>query len=224
MAWEIYGAKAHFHKFSDEWDQLNTVLYQGHPYFDSRFVGALLEYFSSGDEKLCLFRTGKRLSGALILEAKRLGRWATYRPAQMQATPLLLEDPRVIESLWPALPGWVWSIELYAIDPRYSPDLSNSPRPMISHPQAQTIGIAPADTFADYWRSRPKKLTANISRYFRRVEADGIQPILRKLKNVGEMEDAIVRYGELEGTGWKGQAGTAVGSENQQGAFYREVL
>ncbi|HNH25201.1 MAG TPA: hypothetical protein PK261_09450, partial [Accumulibacter sp.] len=119
---------------------MNEMLYQGHPYFDSRFIGTLLEYFSSGNEKLCLYRTGKRLSAALILENQKLGRWGTFRPAQLQATPLLLEDPRVIESLWSALPGWVWSIELYAIDPRYAPDFSNSPRPMISYPQAQTIG------------------------------------------------------------------------------------
>ncbi|HMW18158.1 MAG TPA: GNAT family N-acetyltransferase [Accumulibacter sp.] len=224
MAWEIYGAKAHFNKFSDEWDRLNEMLYQGHPYFDSRFIGTLLEYFSSGNEKLCLYRTGKRLSAALILENQKLGRWGTFRPAQLQATPLLLEDPRVIESLWSALPGWVWSIELYAIDPRYAPDFSNSPRPMISYPQAQTIGIVPEETFAGYWRSRPKKLAANISRYFRRVETDWTSPSLSTLRNPVEMGEAIVRYGELEGTGWKARAGTAVASDNRQGAFYREVL
>ncbi len=224
MGWELHNAKATFEKFAGEWDQLNQMLYQGHPYYDSRFIGPLLECFASGSEKLCLYRTAQRLTGAVILETQGKGRWATFRPAQMQAAPLLLSDPRMLDSLWSALPGGAWSIEFYAVDPRYAPDFSILPRPLIVHPQAQTIGVTTEKSFAEFWATRPKKLAANIARYFRRAEADWDSPTLKRLEKTAEMDAAIVRYGELEQAGWKGSAGTAVTSDNQQGEFYREVL
>lgn len=224
MGWEIHDAKTTFQKFAGEWDQLNQGLYQGHPYYDSRFIGALLECFANGSEKLCLYRTAQRLTGAVVLEKRGKGRWATFRPAQMQATPLLFADPRLVDSLWSTLPGGAWTIEFYAIDPRYAPDFSTLPRPIIVHPQAQSIGIATERTFVEFWATRPKKLSANIARYFRRAESDGFSPTLKRLENVVDMDAAIVRYGDLEKAGWKGNAGTAVSSDNQQGIFYRQIL
>ena len=99
-------------------------LFGGHPYFDSRFVGALLDHFGNGSEQLCLHIDQGAIDGALILEPGRHGRWASFRPSQAQVTAILLNDARLLKHLFGVLPGFVWSIELHAIDPRFAPDFS----------------------------------------------------------------------------------------------------
>jgi CelD/BcsL family acetyltransferase involved in cellulose biosynthesis len=224
MGWEIHPAKASFPEFADEWDRLNARLYEGHPYFDSRFVGPLLDYFANGKEQLCIHRTDGFVSGALILRPDGLGRWSSFRPSQTQATALLLDDVRLLTTLPSALPGIAWTIVLEAVDPRYSPDFWPLTLPWIAHVQAHTIGIRLEGEFTDYWAKRPKKLVANIDRYTRRTEAELGPPVLSTTRSIADMDTSVGRFGALESAGWKGAAGTAVASDNQQGAFYREVL
>ena len=224
MGWEFHAAKTEFKRFAEDWDRLNATCYHSHPFFDSRFVGPLLDYFSNGQEKLCIHRTNGVVSGALILQPNGFGRWSSFQPSQAQATAVLLDDARCLESLFRTLPGFVWTIELPAMDPRYSPDFSCLALPQIAHPHARTIGIQLKNSFQDYWTERPKKLIANIDRYSRRTEKELGSVFLSKFEDAADMEAGVKRFGELESAGWKGAAGTAVSSNNQQGAFYSDVL
>ena len=224
MVWEMYAAKAEFPRFAKEWDQLNGALFSGHPFFDSRFIGPLLDFFGNGKEQLCIHRTNGVMSGALILQSDGFGRWSSFRPSQAQATAILLSEAGQLESLFRRLPGFAWSIELYAADPRYSPDFSRLELVNIASVNAHTIGILSGLGFTEYWDQRSKNLKANVRRYFNRAEKECATPELSEISDCAEMSAGVRRFGELETAGWKGVKGTAVSIDNPQGAFYSEVL
>lgn len=222
--WELHPAKSSFARHAADWDRLNASLYQSHPYYDSRFVGALLDHFASGREILCLYRDAAGIAAALILQPRAWGRWSSFRPAQAQITAVLLEDALLLPKLMQALPGFAWSIELCAIDPRYSPRLMRSDLVVTSAATASSIGIAANLDFDAYWKSRPKNLKANIRRYSNRLAQDYGEQLVVRMTEVADMVDGVARYGRLESAGWKGAAGTAVSADNVQGAFYGEIM
>jgi CelD/BcsL family acetyltransferase involved in cellulose biosynthesis len=224
MGWELHPAKAAFSGFANEWDRLNREFYAEHPLFDSRFVGPLLECFATGKEQLCLYRREGVVAGALILQPDRFGRWSTFRPSQSQATAIFLGDARLLVSLIRKLPGFAWTIELYAVDPRYSPDFSRLDQVRIHTPNAYTIGVDAGTSFATYWEQRSKNLKANVRRYFNRAEKELSTPVLTIMTTKDDMVVGVRRFGELETAGWKGAAGTAVSIDNKQGHFYSTVL
>lgn len=224
MVWETHAAKIAFPGFAEDWDRLNAQLYGGHPFFDSRFVGPLLEYFASGKEKLCIHRANGAVAGALILQPAGAGRWALFRPSQAQASAILIGAVSPLKTLFASLPSGVWTIEFHTVDPRYSPDFSRLDLAMIVSTHAHTIGIHPEMSFTDYWEGRSKNLKANVRRYFNRSEKEHGTPLLTKLTGHEEMATGVDRFGQIETAGWKGTAGTAVCSGNRQGDFYAKVL
>jgi hypothetical protein len=224
VTWEFHPAQAAFTKYKADWDRLNGEFYGGHPYFDSRFVGPLLKYFASGEERLCLYRVQGVVRGALILLACGGGRWATFRPAQAQITPILVADAGVLEELLKALPSLAWTIEFHAVDPRYAPVFSLARADTIVLAHAITIGIDPGIGFENYWNQRSKNLRSNIRRYYNRVEREADAAELSILADPVSMADGVRRFGELESSGWKGSTGTAVSIDNVQGCFYAEML
>lgn len=224
MSWELKAARAAFPAFTEEWDRLNRALYNVHPLFDSRFVGPLLEYFGDGSEQLCIHRTAGTIDGALILNPLGLGRWALFMPAQAQASPLLLRDARLLETLLPALPGFALSIDLLAIDPDYAPHWAGLRLPRTVTPHTLTMAVALDGDFDDYWQGRPRQLVKNMRRYQRRAEETSDGPSLITITAADQIAAAVARYGQLETSGWKGQAGTAVSMDNVQGKFYQATL
>lgn len=224
MPWEIKPAQSAFPAFAIEWDRLNRALYGGHPLFDSRFVIPLLEYFGAGSEKLCIHRTASVVDGALILYPRGPGRWALFLPSQAQAGPVLLADARLLETLMPALPGFVWSIELFALDPQFSPDWCHLRLPRTIQPHALTISAVADGDFESYWRARPRHLIQNLRRYQRHAAERLGATSFVMIGAPQEIAAAVTRYGVLETAGWKGKAGTAVSIDNVQGRFYEKVL
>lgn len=144
MAWELHAARDAFAKFADDWDRLNARLYKSHPFFDSRFVGPLLEHSADCNEQLCIHRTDGIVSGALILRADGMGRWSNFQPSRAQLSAVLLDDARLLESLFETLPGFPWAIDLYAINPRYSPEFSRLKLPTITTECSRPDGIDPS--------------------------------------------------------------------------------
>ncbi|MDO8989981.1 MAG: GNAT family N-acetyltransferase [Sideroxyarcus sp.] len=225
MSWELKPAREAFPSFVTEWDRLNLALYNAHPLFDSRFVGPLLEYFGGGSEQLCIHRTAGTVDGALILRPTSMGRWALFLPSQAQAGPVLLADARLLETLMPALPGFAWTIELFALDPQYSPDWSHLhlPRTVLRHALTIAVELGGGD-FAAYWSSRPKNLVKNLRRYQHREEEQYGESSLVTIDEPSEITAAITRYGALESASWKGREGTAIGADNVQGRFYEKTM
>jgi CelD/BcsL family acetyltransferase involved in cellulose biosynthesis len=224
MSWYLKPAGEHFSAFAAEWDRLNAELYGGHPLFDSRFVGPLLEYFGKGDEQLCIHCSADAIDGALILHPLGFGRWALFLPSQSQAGAVLLKDARLLENLLPALPGHAWSLDLLSIDPAYAPDWSGLRLPRIVIPHALTMAVATDGEFHRYWQTRPKNLIKNIRRYRRRAEETTDPLTVATITDPAEVVDALARYGQLESAGWKGKQGTAIAPGNPQGQFYADTL
>ncbi|MDR2837670.1 MAG: GNAT family N-acetyltransferase [Azonexus sp.] len=224
MSWELLPAAAAFAGYAADWDRLNHELYGGHPYFDSRFVGPLLSHFAKGGERLCLYREQGVVRGAVIVEAHGRGRWIVFRPSQAQVVAILVADARRLQDLLRVLPGFAWSLECHAVDPRYAPSFAALRAESVVFPHALTIGVASAQGFAAYWQQRPKNLRSNIRRYFNRIEREVANSGLLSRCAPDEMTVGITRFGQLESAGWKGEAGTAVSIDNAQGRFYTEVL
>ncbi|MEW6513533.1 MAG: GNAT family N-acetyltransferase [Pseudomonadota bacterium] len=224
MSWDIKPARDAFPAFTAEWDRLNGALYDSHPMFDSRFIGPLLEYFGDGSEFLCIHRSDGKVNGGLILTSSGWGRWTLFQPSQAQLGTLVLKDARLLTTLFAALPGHAWSIDLLALDPDYSPDWSNSTLPRQVAVHALTMAAEMPKGFADYWQARPNQLKQNFRRYRRRSDTLFPERNLVSVDSPQSIEAAVDRYGELESSGWKGKAGTAVHSSNRQGIFYRKVM
>lgn len=222
--WEIVPAQARFAEFASDWDKLNHRLFAGHPFFDSRFVGPLLQFFGQGSEQLCIHRTSDAVDGALILRPLALGRWALFLPDQAQAGAVLLADARLLETLLPALPGYAWSLDLLSVDPMYAPSWTGLRLPRTATVHAVTMAVATEGSFDAYWQKRPRKLASNMRRYRRRTEEQSGNLSLTTLTEPLHIRDALARYGAMEAAGWKGDQGTAVTIDNAQGRFYERTL
>lgn len=224
MTWQLHPARERFTAYAADWDRLNAALYGRHPFFDSRFIGPLLQHFGTGDELLCTHHSHGAIDGALILRPLGLGRWSLFLPAQSQAGAVLLKNARPLETLLPALPGHAWSLDLLSIDPSYAPDWSGLRLPRRLTPHALTMAVRLDGDFAGYWQARPKNLQKNIRRYQRRAE-ETLGPLrLTCITNPAELSTALARYGQLESAGWKGKTGTAIAADNPQGRFYADML
>jgi CelD/BcsL family acetyltransferase involved in cellulose biosynthesis len=224
MTWQLEPARTAFPAFAAEWDRLNRELYGGHPLFDSRFIGPLLEHFGSGDELLCTHRSGDACDGALILRPRGMGRWALFLPAQAQIGAVLVHDARRLETLFAALPGHAWTIDLLAQDPGYCPDWTALTLPRRQFRHSLTMAVAVTGGFEDYWQSRSRHLASNLRRYQRRTAERLDQQDFSVIRDGPAVHDAIARYGMLESAGWKGRQGTAVSIDNPQGHFYEDLL
>lgn len=223
MSWEIHPASTAFARFRQDWDRLNRQLFASHPFFDSRFIGLLLEHFADGTEWLCLHRDGSDIDGALILRPLGLGRWSLFLPAQAQIGAVLLRNAKILTSLFPALPGHAWSIDLLALDPRYCPDWHGLRLPHLVREHALTMSIAGHSDFAEYWQQRPRNLIKNLRRYIGRAEEAGKIRVAVHTDGIA-IAAAFARYADLETRGWKGKAGTAISRSNVQGRFYGRLL
>lgn len=222
--WQSIPLERSLAAYAADWDRLNQCFFGGHPMFDSRFVGCLLKYFGDGSERLLLLKRETETVGLSVLRPNRLGIWKSFFPSQAQASPVLVEDDRSLQSIFQALPGLANQIDFLGQDPDYSVlrDTLTTPRQSIAH--AKTISIKLDDDFEGYWRNRPKKLAQNIRRYQNRLAESGGQVRFVILNDPGAMRDGVDRYGKLESAGWKGKVGTALAIDNVQGQFYAELM
>jgi CelD/BcsL family acetyltransferase involved in cellulose biosynthesis len=225
MTWTFYPAKSGFAELAAAWDDLNRRLYREHPMLDSAFVGPLVQYFASSDDRLAVCRTTAGVEAMLLLVSGRPGIWPTFLPSQAQIAPMLLADPAHLDDLLRALPKRVVALDLLCQDAEYSA-LPSLP-PCSAHEvtlHATTTATSLVGSFDAYWQSRPQKLRENLRRSFKRVEQAGLKFRLEVASSPALVREACARYGLLESRGWKGKAGTAINPDNAQGHFYQEML
>jgi len=224
MTWKVLPAVSSFHASAADWDRLNARLHGGHPLLDSRFVGALLTHFGSGDERLCLHDNGLSIDGALILKPAAWGQWASFLPVQAPLCPLLIGNARPLENLFFALPGYTWSIDLLAVDPDFGPDWSGfrSPRRTITHETRMSVAFPSG--FDSYWQARPVQLLKDLAR--ERTGADPGDPGLRlaMVTGAGSMASALARYAQLKPSAAKDADQTATGVDDDPEGFDGEIV
>ncbi len=222
--WRVCRLGAGLGEHAAAWDELSLRLFGGHPLLDSTFVGGLLRAFGNGRQYLCLLQQDGVAAGMCILQRGRFGAWRSFLPSQAQVGPTLLPGPQALPGLFAALPGAVNAIELLCHDPRYGEVHLDGPLPSQAMRHAVTINIPLVRDFEDYWKRRPKKLRDNLKRYLKRGEATGHALQYHMVSDADEMGAAVARYAALEGRGWKGREGTALGCDPAQLRFYTELL
>lgn len=227
MKWAFLNATAHFEDFRKDWDALNQAR-SNHILLDSRFVAPLIKHFAPKETVLAVSQEGPS-KGLALLVRNGLMSWSTFQPSQSPLGLILFgrEDERHedLSELIRALPGYAISLSILQQDPPFSPFPRNSDRnnlesmDYIDTPRLQVTG-----SFEEYWNQRGKNLKHNLDRQNRRLKEQGRTLQLVAEQSSDRMEDCIRHYGRLEALGWKGQEGTAITENNNQGWFYREIL
>jgi CelD/BcsL family acetyltransferase involved in cellulose biosynthesis len=225
MNWRLLPA-TRFADVVDYWDALRA---QGPaaPILATDFVSALLQEFGNGKELIVLCEDERGPLAAAILSPQGRAIWATFQPAQAPVGLWLQRPDADLESLLAtltrALPGFALLIGVTQCDPFLLPRPPDS-----SHERSSDyIATAHIDIDSDFdtwWNGRGKNLRSNLKKQRNRLASAGIETRLEILHTPEQMAKAIADYGRLESTGWKGQAGTAVAADNDQGRFYLRMM
>lgn len=222
--WRIYHLNCSLGGFTASWDRLNQRFLAGHPMQDSRFIDGMLRHFGGGNEYLCqLEKNGEPTSVCILMRAKP-GVWRSFLPAQAQLAPAILAKSDSLPGLLPAMPGLVGQVDLLCQDPEFSPAFRCADIPVRTQRHALTMNVRTDGSFDDYWSERSKNLRATMRSRENRVAKAGFQPRLVCLTGADQMRDAVGRFAALETSGWKGRAGTALGSDSIQGPFYADIM
>ena len=225
--WEIVNAREGFSKFQDQWDELNQNI-DNHLLLDSKFVAPLIQYFSSSQTLLAVSKKSE-YPGMVLLERIGKGFWQTFQPSQAPIGLILLANrdnlERQVQDLMTSLPGLTLGLSITQQDPDYS---VFSPFRQFDHLEfveyITTPRITLVNTFDDYWKSRGKDLVGNLVRRKKRLAEKGVNIVIETLRHPAQISEGVQVYGKLEESGWKGEQGTAVSVNNDQGWFYRDML
>ncbi len=206
------------------WDALNERRFGNQPLLTSLFVECLLRHFGDGTEHLCVLEQEGVVQAMCVLHKRGAMVWRSFLPSQAQIAPTLIADPDCVPSLRRCLPGWVAQVDLLCNDPLVGGVLKYaSPSTQLMN-HALTMQIALTGTFESYWTGRSKNLQSNFKRYEKRLQADGLVQRFVQVTSPEQMLSAVDRYAELEGSGWKGGEGTALGSTPAQLQFYQDLM
>jgi CelD/BcsL family acetyltransferase involved in cellulose biosynthesis len=206
------------------WDELNRSQCDAHPLLSSLFVDGLLRHFGDGTEHLCMLLDGMAVRAMCIVRPLNRMMWASFAPAQGQVAATLVPQPEMLASLVDSLPGKVLRLDLLSNDPLVGGVLHDVAPPTHRQAHALTMRVALTGSFEAYWTERPRHLSSNLRRYERRLQADALQPRVVRVTAPGDIVAAVERYADLEGAGWKGRHGTALGSTREQYRFYRNLM
>lgn len=223
--WRVTPVRRSLAGFGPEWDRLNATRFGNHPLLDSRFVEGLLQHFGNGREVVAARYVDDRCDAMCLLEPQGHGAWCSFLPSQAQLGPTLVGEASQLNGLIQALPGHAVQLDLLCCDPRLGRLWAGGCEGAFScHPHAVTIGIDLGMRLEAWQQSMQRSLRNNLKRYEKRAQADGQALRFVTLSDRAELGSAVRRYAELEGAGWKGQEGTALGSVPEQLRFYEELL
>ena len=210
-----------------DWDRLNDARL-GLPFLTADAMAAALTVFGSGQEHLvCARRDGRMVAMAILLPQGRW-RWVTFNPSQVPlgawvAEPGIELDALARGMLRGGLPAWGLALSFSQVDPRQAERAADAADNR-SDDYIPTSWLEVGGDFEAYWAQRGKNLRQNMRKQRNKLAADGIQATMRTWRGAGEMADALVRYGQMESTGWKASQGTAIHPDNDQGRFYLRLF
>lgn len=209
-----------------DWDRLN--LERGNlPFLAARAVNAALDVFGAGNEELLIGRSGKDIAAMFVVRRHRSLGWSTFQPSQMPLGAWVAESRRPLTELAGSLLrgplGLCLVLSITQVDPRFAPREADGPG-RHSDDYVETAWIELTGSFEAYWNTRGKNLRQNMRKQRNRLAADGVSPRMQTFREAVDIAPALGRYGALESAGWKAARGTAIGSENAQGRFYRRLL
>jgi CelD/BcsL family acetyltransferase involved in cellulose biosynthesis len=210
----------------EAWQSLAQVLYPHHPMLDAAFVNALLLHYPEPKLYLAQLFEGKRLTGLSLLRrrVRGSGLWCSFLPMNAQMGCSLLPANAPLNALLQALPGHGAQLDLLCNDPAFGDQRGPADTLRRVKQHALTMHIDLRGSAADYWQKRPRKLVQNLGRYQRRAVQLGHRMSLLRHTEPEAVAAAVVRYGQLEESGWKGAQGTAMSAGSVQARFYADLM
>lgn len=214
-----------FPQYKEQWALLNDETMQL-AFFEPDFVEALAETFFEGDEKLVLAFEQDILIFAAFMLHQGKGQWSLAMPSQNPLGLMLHKaktlDNEFISSLAKSLPGKVAMIDFLQTDTRHT-----------QFEQSKTFEVMPyittgnrpiAEDFDAYFQSLGKNMRQNYNKVNNRAARADDKLSWYKVNDPDDVKEAILKYGEIESSGWKNQQGTAISPDNEQGKFYLQAL
>lgn len=230
MAWKLYEENALEHLLN----RLDKGQYNHahHPYLQSRFVKALLNYFPH--DKWCVAeyqQNDKILCALVVSEYSRITVGAyvdgvsqislNYFDQQLSVH----EFESIVQSLFVVLPKFYLAINFDLQDPDLV-DIAQFQAMKTTQVKvcAYNTSIPAFVGFEKYWSERPKKVRKDVARRLRAVERENINIRYNIRDCVEGMKEGFSQYCHLESAGWKGENGTALTETNDQGQFFKQVM
>lgn len=228
LKWKVLPARALLDDASlcESWDSLNAQ--RGDlPFMSSAALQAALQVFAQGGEKLALGSAEGRCQAMFVLVADGALRWRTFQPSQLPLGAWVAEAGLELQALSQDLVsgplGLSLAVSVTQVDPLYAAPPEDGPSWAVT-PYIDTAWVDIQGSFEDYWQQRGKNLRQNMRKQRNKLAGDGVSSSMRVLSDVADMAPALVRYGALESTGWKGENGTAIHPDNEQGRFYLRLF
>jgi hypothetical protein len=223
MEWHVYPFKQYPGELWADWHYLVTEHHQSNPMLSSDFVRLSVRFFAD-DIYVARGEQDNKLVALLLLEKGAKGIWRGFKPSQAQVALLVMDKSSSphIHLLSAAIPGFCLKVDIFGLDS--SEHSAWIERAKNKQRYATNVQLERFADFTQYWLLRPKNLRKNISRYFHKLEADGLSVRYVTVTEPKKIKNAVDRYGMLESAGWKGKNGSALHPSNVQGQFYRELL
>lgn len=219
------------------WDELASHQPESGPFTDVAWVSSWIEAYRPGEALMLCGWEGGRLVGLAALQHVK-ERWAGRNVAVLQSL-TNVGSPRfeflsragghaVEAGLWRELyAAGRWDVVRLDHVPVGSPTLTAALE--VGREQGWTPVVEP--TFESPWRSlgRPwdeglsRKFRANLRNRERRLEALG-RVTFEVVNGAGQQGCALERFYELEASGWKAEAGTAIVLQGTVKAFYDRLV
>jgi len=225
MKWTFYQA-GDFAEYAQAWDALNHAAGNS-PLLHSTFVRAALHAFATGAEKLAVLGELARPAAMCVLVRRNALNWETFQPSQAPIGFWLmrrgLDLQEVLTGLLHDLPSFPLIVGLTQQYPLLIPRPSDSAR-LLSFDYIETMHIETNVDYEPYWQARGKNLRQNMRTVRNRLEKKGISYQLQCIFDAESVAFAIAEFARMECSGWKGDEGTAVSFEGEQGRFYVDLL
>jgi CelD/BcsL family acetyltransferase involved in cellulose biosynthesis len=222
--WAILPLQRSLGAHARTWDALNESGFGNHPMLTSLFVDGLLQCFGTGTEHLCVLEEHGRVQAMCVLTRKNTFLWTSFLPSQAQIGLTMIDDATLLPGLLRSLPGYVIRLDLLCNDPLVGGLASSTRSAAGRFNHSLTIQISLTETFDKYWASRSKNLQANFKRYVKQLTTDGFEQRHVQITQPEQIAAAVDRYAAIEGSGWKGRIGTALGSKPTQLRFYQQLM
>lgn len=224
MKWRIYS----YHQFNEvatQWDSLNRASLN-QPILESDFIKVCMECFATDNQVIALCEDAQGPLAIGVFTQIGPAHYVTFQPSQaplglfLVRHNLLTDD--IMRSLAKALPGVVLFIDLLQQDSQFIE--CDCPDKIISTPYIVTGRLALSSNFDSFFASLGKNMRQNHNKVINRCQKQAITLQAQCLTSADDVVDSINTFGDFESNGWKGNSGTAVSIENQQGQFYIALL
>lgn len=233
--WQLFDAKLTFSRLSSEWQFLSHKITQSHPLLHTDFIAPLIEFF--GSDQLLLAKYSNSLGhthAMLLVQRHSFGVWHIFAPPPAPLG-IALFDPSsaseqefMLNSLARSLPGPTFMVCFNKFDPSFPYILIPNRGALYDHMEfvdyIQTLSVELNASFDAYWAARGRNLKRDIKRNFSRIRDFHSSIVFRQLISPDDIIIGVKIYGEIESSGWKGKADSAVHSDNPRGRFYAMML